>query len=451
MREGQDFAPARPVLTRGRRVAYGALVLSGCLVVAAILLTTVGAQDDAVVSEAGLGFGESFRFDMTVVAEEDGAADSQVRLPPERIHITGELADAIHWALRVERGTESSTEPTVLEQRRVDADLFTRSQVVVPGSEDLAVPDWASLPYVPREFGEHLDQLRFLEEASGPPRGEGGGPVPVAPTRLSPSTAVELLPLAYLLPVDQDPNQLQRLVAGATDLVVVDDRPDGTRRMLGHLPAFDEMAESSQFELAPVDLALTLDEKDRPLAAAFQVSRAGITVRVEVRFSDWGDPIQVDPPTAAEVDRTPWIQEELLAAHPQLLIAPAEPPEGYGLTFATVGSPSAECVSVELEYSDEDQHRSVFGAPIVTDEEFAYLHLSVTTTACREALIGAGGASGGNRSVEVGDVSIAILTSLPVDAVDALVASLRPVTAAELAASVPDWVPPLYEVRVPDP
>lgn len=103
--------------------------------------------------------------------------------------------------------------------------------------------------------------------------------------------------------------------------------------------------------------------------------------RSTLRFSGWGDPVAVDAPDPASVDPTPGIDEEDLAdfrAFP--VLAPAAPPAGMFLEYATVTDEDAEeetCASAELSYGT----RAPDGAP-EDGSAPAFLRVSVVSAAC---------------------------------------------------------------------
>jgi hypothetical protein len=103
--------------------------------------------------------------------------------------------------------------------------------------------------------------------------------------------------------------------------------------------------------------------------------------RSTLRFSGWGEPVVVEAPDPASVDPTPGIDEEDLAefrAFP--VVAPADPPAGMFLEYATVTDEDAEeetCASAELSYGT----RAPDGAP-EDDEAPAFLRVTVVSAAC---------------------------------------------------------------------
>ena len=104
--------------------------------------------------------------------------------------------------------------------------------------------------------------------------------------------------------------------------------------------------------------------------------------RSTLRFSGWGDPVAVDAPDRASVDPTPGIDEEDLAAFRAFpVLAPATPPAGMVLEYATVTEEDAEeetCAAAELSYGS----RAPDGEPEDDEAVPAFLRVTVRSAAC---------------------------------------------------------------------
>jgi hypothetical protein len=101
--------------------------------------------------------------------------------------------------------------------------------------------------------------------------------------------------------------------------------------------------------------------------------------RSTVRFSGWGQPVQIAAPWRGEVDVTPGVDEEDLAAFRAFpLLAPKSPPAGMELESAYVMEEDPEvesCASVDLAYGTE--------SPPEADAEVApFLRLSLVDRSC---------------------------------------------------------------------
>lgn len=75
----------------------------------------------------------------------------------------------------------------------------------------------------------------------------------------------------------------------------------------------------------------------------------------DVRFSRWGEPVKLEPPTPAEIDQTPEIDEEALQAFSAFqAVMLASPPVGMVVESAATVEEDAEsetCASVEISYT----------------------------------------------------------------------------------------------------
>lgn len=101
--------------------------------------------------------------------------------------------------------------------------------------------------------------------------------------------------------------------------------------------------------------------------------------RTTLRFSGWGQPVQIAAPSRGEVDVTPGVDEEDLAAFREFpLLAPKSPPAGMVLESAYVQEEDPEiesCPSVDLAYGTE--------SPPGPDAEVAsFLRLSLVDRSC---------------------------------------------------------------------
>lgn len=97
----------------------------------------------------------------------------------------------------------------------------------------------------------------------------------------------------------------------------------------------------------------------------------------DYRLSDWGKAVEVSFPGDADIDQTPDIDEELIAAyHDAPLLQPRAVPAGWELDYATVlgKDETAEgCPEVELDYIDPD------------DPDVGYLYLYELAASCADS------------------------------------------------------------------
>lgn len=99
-----------------------------------------------------------------------------------------------------------------------------------------------------------------------------------------------------------------------------------------------------------------------------------VDIGLEVELFAWDEPVVIEAPPEGDIDRTPFVEEEQLAAFDDVpVFQPAGIPEGWVLAYAGV-LPAEEtpegCDQVELDYTDPD------------DLEYGYLTLYQLPTTC---------------------------------------------------------------------
>jgi hypothetical protein len=434
------------------RLAIGALLVAGLLAgVLAVLANRDAEADPAealaaaqdVVKDAG-----SYRFDIRqtssmAVGDPDGAGSDTTT----RVLTSGVVAAPDRWSITVDFGDDPMAGGT-WDAIRIDDTLYSDTGAFYgsPDPEELPGPKWVAEPAEAYELTAEDIELAFEELGDYP----------------DDAYRLDLTLAAYFMELDGDPTNLTRLVTDATDPVLEDELDDGTTVLqvrLAPLPAYER---ASDEPIPSVDLTLHVDDAHRPVLARFSASAGEASADVEVAFSDWGVQLTVDPPPDADIDQTPWIQEEALAqAEPTLLLAPVVLPTGGWVlsdAYRLLEDPEYDsCESVELIYSS-DADRAFFESeaemsPDELEDHWAdvdYLSLSTSSLECmREAddtpfdqELGGFPARGaeGWWEVEVGDAAVYIDTSLSAEEIAPMVASLAPVTVDELAASIPAWV-----------
>jgi hypothetical protein len=262
---------------------------------------------------------------------------------------------------------------------------------------------------------------------------------------------------AHVLPVAFDPAQVERLVLQATEPVVEEELENGAVRLKVEVAPLAEIAAVAEEPIAPMALTLELDGAHRPRSARFELRDDGNILTLELEFSAWGAPLRVDRPDEADVERTPWVEEEALAAvDPELLVLAADLPEGYELLSVEVDEDEDEedeaCNAVEVEYATREDVE----AQLEDYEESGgpSIELSISRLACHDLtfddeLAGrpATDVDGGYAVVRMGDVAVDIVSELDPDELAALVASLERVTIDELLARFPSWLPEIVASR----
>jgi hypothetical protein len=233
------------------------------------------------------------------------------------------------------------------------------------------------------------------------------------------------------------------------------------------LAPIPELAAALDDPAPPIDLVVDLDEQDRPTAVRFSAAIDGASAKVDVRFADWGADLDVQPPAEADIDRTPWVTEEALAAlDPDLLVAPQDVAD-LDLIGATADTSDEECPQLWLEYAsqaDEQRFAAMSEEEILDDEsDWRYLEVTLISADCAadyggtdwegndlgdfEDTLDGRPVRGSTDYLEVlvGDVVVQLDNTLSDAEVEAVVRSLRPVTADALVARIPAWVPELAD------
>ena len=136
---------------------------------------------------------------------------------------------------------------------------------------------------------------------------------------------------------------------------------------------------------------------------------SSLHARVDFRFSGWGDAVDVSAPDQAEIDVTPMIEEERIAAYRDApLLQPRGIPAGWVLNLADVipaEETVEECEQVALDYVDP------------TDEEAGYLYLFELPVTCADQVLPPGAAAyraGPNRGWLIVDPEAGVMAQLTV-------------------------------------
>jgi hypothetical protein len=132
-------------------------------------------------------------------------------------------------------------------------------------------------------------------------------------------------------------------------------REGDTVTVTAEVTAPDDVERAWGEPLPSGSVALKVGPDGVPLSFTLRVESGDDVFDVEVRYSDWNVPRDIVRPGDDEIDRTPWIDEEALAAVPGIqLLRPTALPAGWSLDYADVVSAedSAEgCQQVELGWS----------------------------------------------------------------------------------------------------
>jgi hypothetical protein len=458
---GSDLPTLEPddgtrVVRRGGRLRWIAAFVGAVGVIAGLVV--VLGQDDEIDADEALEQAqefvestESYRFELLekrriTVGDPEGAGSDTTT----RYLTTGSVADADHWHVVEEDGYEELTYETV----RVGDTGYSNDGFFLDEDEDVDAPRWTTGPIGGRPtVADIAEMYAGYPEEFNDPDSDDYDPQYAAEQQL------DLAMVGYLLPVSDDPAHVKRLVADAEDPVVEEELADGGVRLRAQLAPVPEIVEASKQPIPPVDLVLDLDEARRPTVARFTAAVEGASQDVELRYLDWDKDVAVTPPPDADIDHTPWLPEETLAAHPELLVAPTRLPEGWALAgvnsyssggVLSVGGEELDCRTVDLMYATPQEMS--FDYEAATEEEAAafyetlgVLSVSIATEEClaQEGFHTAqvygppGGEEQTTRSVVVEGVVVNITSTLDEVALDDIERSVRRVTVEELAAMFP--------------
>src|SRR5581483_5539430 len=104
------------------------------------------------------------------------------------------------------------------------------------------------------------------------------------------------------------------------------------------------------------------------------------SAHTEMRFTQWGSPVDVTVPNADNVDKTPDVDEDSLAAFTAApILVPGNLPSGYELTSGstTDAGDGSDCAEADLTYGDPSQAASSPDAPDATD-----INITITPSSC---------------------------------------------------------------------
>ena len=240
--------------------------------------------------------------------------------------------------------------------------------------------------------------------------------------------------------------------ASLPDLIGDASAPEILRREGGAavLRARVELEDEENGEFGPLSGTLELTARDDGRVDRMVLDLEGgsdgasLDAHVDFRFSGWGQAVEIAVPGDGEIDATPFIEEERIAAYRDAeLFQPAGLPARWVLDLADVlpaEETAEECEQVELDYVDPD------------DDESGYLYLYELPVTCADLSVPLGASAfraGANRGwlavdpevgvtaqLTVGRTVIQAETDLPPAELTRVLAELRPLDLAVTPTSL---------------
>jgi hypothetical protein len=237
-----------------------------------------------------------------------------------------------------------------------------------------------------------------------------------------------------------EPDGLRTLIGGLSD---PEERDPGVYRGNLTLAEFSgDPSVSERFPSGEATAELTVDSDGRLERAVWRAvarepdgvayfSWADVAVVIDMAFSQWGEPVEIDAPSGDEVDELPLIDETALARWQEApLLVPRIVPAGWTLTSAGFDDEESQfCPTISFEYQAPDPTEEFPVDAVPDDMPFRdYLSLYERAAACdADAGYIAEPAEGVVETVLTnGATRVRVLSSLPRPEVEFLLAELVP-------------------------
>ncbi len=176
------------------------------------------------------------------------------------------------------------------------------------------------------------------------------------------------LDIAALLGVAENPRKVSH--SGSTTTITANVPP---RALLGALAAQD---------ISRITIELVVRKGGQVQSAVQRTVGSGATITLSVRYTDWGEAVKLAAPPTSQIDPTPGLQEEKIAAWKDSpLLMPKGIPVGWVFDGADVLSKddtTEGCAEVELDYEDPN------------DPDAGYLTLYEFPASCAQPFSGTG-------------------------------------------------------------
>jgi hypothetical protein len=421
-------------------VVAAAVVAVLALGAAAFLVVGGGgtsAEDELKDVQKAMAEATSFRFEYEGVLESEyGALDVSGK---------GVSAD--------ERAEVMLTDPRgVTESIYDDTDVYERSGA---NAGRVAGKKWAVWEEEALSDEDMLASVRIGQEKL-----DGAPDADIDATAVSIAQEVFLGGGESLRPLPPQGDVFSGMLGNPADLITAvegmsDPKRDEDDALESTIVAPDDLVEAFGNPIPDGRAELTVGDDDLPTKLRYQAKQGDARARFTVTFTDWNDDdLEVALPAKADIDPTPWLDEDGLRTVRDVgLVWPTAPPEGWYLAVWSPEElshqiPGELCEAVGLDWDEEAP-----GGPIDESDEPGYLYIVLRSAECAEEAYSEPFEPGGPggfpirqneydlTEVLVGDTAVELDSSLSDDELDAVIASLAPTdveTIIDAAPAPPD-------------
>ena len=235
------------------------------------------------------------------------------------------------------------------EQKAFGASGYYRDGI---GGDDTGLWSTFEIPSVSHD--DLLEEFELLaEESEGYPEAERHNRLPGASASIATAIFLGGQTWGSIDSLGDPPGLLSAI--DAIDEAEVTSREDDSVTLVAELRVPADLEEAWGTPLPSGRATLTVGLDGVPQRLDLLVGAGGDSVELEIEFSDWNVPVEIERPADDEVDPTPWFDEEGVAAVPGIeLLRPTVLPDGWVLSAvqAYPADDSGEgCDQVELYWT----------------------------------------------------------------------------------------------------
>lgn len=449
----RDALRSKPGSAARRWTAVGAVtILGGASLLGACGNSPRSADDALAAAQAYVADATAFRFEAnietTVVTDASDFRNDELRAKssPERDSAGGPGTTTTDRSVTKGAWTPDAWETTTddsfgrSESKVVGATAYTRRDMGGEGQ-------WVSYEFEEPSRQEMLDELESMREGMQDEDFPGGE---YETATEYPGAATGLAASLYLSGEGLGSDDLFGDPTGFLGAIGDMSNPEIASRdgeaitVSATLSAPSDVEDAWGAPLPGGTMTLTVGRDGAPSRLTLTVGEDDDSIEVDLRFSEWNEPQEIVRPDSDEIDQTPWLDEEAVAAVPGVSLVTGDVPDGWELDYvnAVSGDESAEgCDQVEIYWS-----------PMISDDEDAeisddYVDLYLLPQACAMEGDPTPFAVGpyaplpsreGPYVVEVlvGNTVVQIDTTLTGEELSAFITSLRPIDLETLSAAM---------------